>query len=107
MIEATDAAEDDWVAHVAEVANFTLFPRADSWYIGANVPGKPRVFLAYLGGVGTYREHLRRRRRRRLSGVRADVIHVLSVGESGTRTNRHASASSICGGSGRSGASSR
>jgi cyclohexanone monooxygenase len=34
----------------------TLFPVADSWYMGANVPGKPRVFLPYLGGVGVYRE---------------------------------------------------
>jgi cyclohexanone monooxygenase len=57
VIEATAPAEDGWVAHVAEIANFTLFPRADSWYVGANVPGKPRVFVAYLGGVGTYREH--------------------------------------------------
>ena len=56
MIEATEAAEDGWVAHVAEVADLTLFPQADSWYMGANVPGKPRVFLAYLGGVGTYRD---------------------------------------------------
>jgi cyclohexanone monooxygenase len=55
-IEATAAAEDDWVAHVAEIAGVTLFPRADSWYMGANVPGKPRVFLAYLGGVGAYRD---------------------------------------------------
>jgi cyclohexanone monooxygenase len=57
VIEATPAAEDGWVAHVADIANLTLFPRADSWYMGANVPGKPRVFLAYLGGVGTYRDH--------------------------------------------------
>ena len=56
VIEATEAAEDEWVAHVTEVADLTLFPRADSWYMGANVPGKPRVFLAYLGGVGTYRD---------------------------------------------------
>jgi cyclohexanone monooxygenase len=56
VIEATAAAEDEWVAHVAEVADLTLFPQADSWYVGANVPGKPRVFLAYLGGVGTYRD---------------------------------------------------
>jgi cyclohexanone monooxygenase len=56
VIEATEAAEDEWVTHVAEVADLTLFPQADSWYVGANVPGKPRVFLAYLGGVGTYRD---------------------------------------------------
>jgi cyclohexanone monooxygenase len=47
--------EDQWVGHVKELADGTLFPRADSWYLGANIPGKPRVFTAYLGGVGPYR----------------------------------------------------
>ena len=56
-IEATPEAEDGWVAHVDEVAEATLFPRADSWYVGANIPGKPRVFMPYLGGVGNYRAH--------------------------------------------------
>jgi len=48
-IEATAAAEDAWVAHVNEVAGATLFPTCNSWYLGANVPGKPRVFMPYLG----------------------------------------------------------
>jgi cation diffusion facilitator CzcD-associated flavoprotein CzcO/acetyl esterase/lipase len=56
-IEATPEAEEQWVAHVAEVAQATLFPRANSWYTGANIPGKPRVFMPYLGGVGNYRAH--------------------------------------------------
>jgi cyclohexanone monooxygenase len=34
----------------------TLYPRANSWYIGANVPGKPRIFMPYVGGVGAYRQ---------------------------------------------------
>ena len=55
-IEATVGAEDAWVAHVNEVANSTLFPMANSWYMGANIPGKPRVFLPYIGGVGVYRQ---------------------------------------------------
>jgi cation diffusion facilitator CzcD-associated flavoprotein CzcO len=55
-IEATADAEDQWVGHVEETGNFTLFPLADSWYMGANVPGKPRVFMAYIGGVGVYRQ---------------------------------------------------
>lgn len=55
-IEATIEAEDDWAAHVEEVGNMTLFPTADSWYMGSNVPGKPRTFMAYVGGVGAYRE---------------------------------------------------
>ncbi len=48
-IEATEEAQDAWVAHVNEVANGTLFPTCNSWYLGANVPGKPRVFMPYLG----------------------------------------------------------
>jgi cyclohexanone monooxygenase len=55
-IEPTQAAEDGWVAHVDEVAHRTLYPKANSWYMGANIPGKPRVFLPYIGGVGAYRE---------------------------------------------------
>jgi cyclohexanone monooxygenase len=55
-VEATVEAEDDWGAHVAEVGGTTLFPTADSWYMGSNVPGKPRVLLAYLGGFDAYRE---------------------------------------------------
>lgn len=55
-IEATQPAEDRWVAHVNEHASKTLFPQANSWYLGANIPGKPRVFMPYLGGVQAYRE---------------------------------------------------
>jgi cyclohexanone monooxygenase len=55
-IEATRAAEDNWVVHVNEVAQGTLYPQANSWYMGANVPGKPRIFMPYIGGVGVYRQ---------------------------------------------------
>ena len=55
-IEATREAEDAGVEHVTEVGNFTLYPHANSWYMGANVPGKPRVFMPYIGGVGVYRQ---------------------------------------------------
>jgi cyclohexanone monooxygenase len=55
-IEAKADAEMEWTAHVAEVANASLFPATDSWYLGANIPGKPRVFMPYLGGVGPYRQ---------------------------------------------------
>jgi cyclohexanone monooxygenase len=44
------------VDHVNEVGALTLYPRANSWYMGANVPGKPRVFMPYIGGVGAYRQ---------------------------------------------------
>src|SRR6202012_4864605 len=49
LIEAEPDAEDDWAAS-------PLLPRANSWYVGANVPGKPRIFMPYLGGVGAYRQ---------------------------------------------------
>ena len=55
-IEPTEEAEQGWVAQVNEAAHRTLYPRAGSWYMGANVPGKPRVFMPYIGGVGTYRQ---------------------------------------------------
>ncbi|HEX9477120.1 MAG TPA: NAD(P)/FAD-dependent oxidoreductase [Methylomirabilota bacterium] len=55
-IEATLEAEDAWVAHVNEVGHTTLYPLAKSWYMGANVPGKPRIFMPYIGGVGVYRQ---------------------------------------------------
>jgi cyclohexanone monooxygenase len=55
VVEASLGAEDAWVEHVNEVANYTLYPQADSWYVGANIPGKPRVFMPYIGGVGNYR----------------------------------------------------
>jgi hypothetical protein len=57
-IEATAEAQQQWVGHVAEIVNTTLMPGANSWYMGANIPGKPRQFLPYLGaeGVGGYRK---------------------------------------------------
>src|SRR6202035_3194908 len=54
-MEASREAEDRWVAHVNEVAQTTLYPQANSWYMGANIPGKPRIFMPYIGGVGVYR----------------------------------------------------
>jgi cyclohexanone monooxygenase len=55
-MEATVDAEMQWTEHVAELANASLLPTANSWYLGANIPGKPRVFMPYLGGVGPYRQ---------------------------------------------------
>jgi cyclohexanone monooxygenase len=52
--EATVAAEQAWRAKVLEIADATLFPRADSWYLGANIPGKRREMLSFTGGLGTY-----------------------------------------------------
>jgi cation diffusion facilitator CzcD-associated flavoprotein CzcO len=56
-IEATPEAVDRWVSEVNEVASRTLLPQAThSWYLGANIPGKPRVFMPYAGGLVRYRE---------------------------------------------------
>jgi cyclohexanone monooxygenase len=57
-IEATPQAEEQWTAHVESIVNMTLMPHANSWYMGANVEGKPRGFLPYLdpAGVGGYRK---------------------------------------------------
>jgi cyclohexanone monooxygenase len=55
-IEATREHEDAWVEHVRAAGEASLYPRAASWYMGANIPGKPRVLLPYVGGVGVYRE---------------------------------------------------
>ena len=54
-IEPALAAENAWVQHVNEVADTTLYPSAASWYMGANIEGKSRVFMPYIGGVGAYR----------------------------------------------------
>jgi cyclohexanone monooxygenase len=56
-IEPTPSAETDWVAHVNQVADSTLYPLANSWYVGANIPGKPRVFMPYVGGFDRYKKH--------------------------------------------------
>ncbi|MGE0578494.1 flavin-containing monooxygenase [Reyranella sp.] len=54
-IEPTVEAEAAWVQHVNAVADGTLYPRANSWYLGANIPGKPRVFMPYVGGFDAYK----------------------------------------------------
>ncbi len=58
-MDADRDVEEEWVLHVNEVANTTLYPRAASWYMGANIPGKPRAFMPYIGGVNAYREKCR------------------------------------------------
>jgi cyclohexanone monooxygenase len=55
-IEAEQEAEDAWVQHNNEVADRTLYPLANSWYVGANIPEKPRVFMPYVGGVTAYKK---------------------------------------------------
>jgi cation diffusion facilitator CzcD-associated flavoprotein CzcO len=55
-VEATEEAQQAWAEHVAELGEQSLFVRANSWYVGANIPGKPRVILPYTGGQPMYRE---------------------------------------------------
>lgn len=54
-IEASADAEARWMDHVAELADHTLYPAANSWYLGSNIPDKPRTFMPYVGGCGRYR----------------------------------------------------
>ena len=55
-IEVEPEAEESWVTHVREVADSTLYPLANSWYMGANIPGKPLIFMPYVGGVQLYKK---------------------------------------------------
>lgn len=54
QMEAEESAEEAWVAHNDQVAGLTLRSTCSSWYIGANIPGKPRVFMPYIGGFPAY-----------------------------------------------------
>jgi cyclohexanone monooxygenase len=55
-IEPSSEAERDWVQHVNDVADSTLYPLANSWYMGVNIPGKPKVFMPYVGGFAGYKK---------------------------------------------------
>jgi cation diffusion facilitator CzcD-associated flavoprotein CzcO len=56
-VEASEEAQGAWVDIVRDVAEVTLFPKANSWYLGANIPGKKRVFMPYVGGFAPYRDY--------------------------------------------------
>ena len=72
-IEAEEDAEDGWVQHNNEVADRTLYPLANSWYVGANIPGKPRVFMPYVGGVAAYKKKCDEVAAKGYEGFRLDV----------------------------------
>ena len=55
-IEPTGDAQSGWVANANEIAARTLYMKASSWYLGANIAGKPRVFMPYVGGLDRYRQ---------------------------------------------------
>ncbi|MDQ1700110.1 MAG: hypothetical protein QOG34_1973, partial [Frankiaceae bacterium] len=79
-IEPTRTAEDGWDQHVADCAAITLYPSANSWYMGANVPGKPRVFYPYIGGVDVYRAACD-------EVVAMDYLGFVRTGPTGSRCN--------------------
>ncbi len=58
-IEATEEHEGRWVQHLSDLASKTLYTQGNSWYLGANVPGKPRVFMPYVAGVPEYRRAIK------------------------------------------------
>ena len=69
--EATAArsAAKKWTKHVTDVANQTLLPKANhSWYLGANIPGKPRVFMPYANGLNNYRIYCDKIAKRKYQG---------------------------------------
>jgi len=70
IMEAAPDAEAHWVEHVVEAARPTVLFNTTSWYHGANVDGKPKVFLPYLGGVGSYREECNRVAREGYAGFK-------------------------------------
>lgn len=79
-LEATENAQEAWVTHVNDYGNLTLYPQANSWYMGANVPGKPRVFLPYIGGVDRYRQACN-------EVVQRDYLGFEQAGADGTHCN--------------------
>ena len=58
-IDATRDAEEEWRTKVKEINDKTLFPGTNSWYMGANIPGKPREQLNYAGGLPLYEKETR------------------------------------------------
>jgi cyclohexanone monooxygenase len=81
-IEPDEAAENGWVEHVGKIADATLYPRANSWYTGANIPGKPRVFTPYVAGLDKYREicdEVAAGDYRGFTLTKASPVHLLSI----------------------------
>ena len=58
-IEATREAEEEWKRKITEISDKTLFPGTNSWFMGANIPGKPREQLNYAGGIPQYEQELK------------------------------------------------
>lgn len=67
-IVAKEEAQKEWTSTIHSMADKTLFPLADSWYMGANIPGKPREMLNFLGGIPKYLEILKKNVRNNYEG---------------------------------------
>ena len=79
LIEADKAAEDQWVRHVYDLANqLPIIMKSNSWYLGANVPGKPRVFMPYAGGLDVYRDQCDRVASDGYRGFNFSTVHSLA-----------------------------
>jgi len=87
-VEAEPAAAEAWAAEVRALADRTLMPAADSWYVGANVPGKPRVFLAYVGGFDTYHARCEQIVAEGYRGLRFDGAPARPAGQVGPKLAR-------------------
>jgi cation diffusion facilitator CzcD-associated flavoprotein CzcO len=72
-MEATEGAQAAWSAESDAAAAHTLYPKANSWYLGANIPGKPRSFGVYVGGFAAYRERCLEVARQGYAGYRLDA----------------------------------
>ncbi len=80
-VEATQEPEDAWVEHVNELAAKTMYVHGNSWYLGANIPGKPRVFMPYVGGIPAYRKVC--------ATVAANDYEGFAFGDAGDRSPGH------------------
>ena len=88
-IEVTAEAEQDWVAHVNERAQETLYPKTASYYLGAEMPGKPRVFMPYSGGVRGYRRILEKTAAKGYEGFMLRPAGQLQVRDPAIRRVQH------------------
>jgi cyclohexanone monooxygenase len=77
-IEADLDAQSRWVHYCTAMANESLYPRADSWYLGANIPGKPRVFMPYVGGNALYQTEIDEVAEKGYTGFQLSTSHTLA-----------------------------
>ncbi|MEW9672553.1 flavin-containing monooxygenase [Ammoniphilus sp. 3BR4] len=74
VIEATPEAEEDWTNHVNEIGSKSIYAKVDSWFTGANIEGKPRTFLGYMGGFPSYHEQILKSKSFEGFSFRPDIV---------------------------------